>query len=272
MTAVEADTEWDVMVKVAVVALAFTVTVAGTLAAPLLLLDNETVSVEGAGPVSVTVPVEFALPPITVVGDRLSDLATGGMIVRVAVCITPWYVAVIVATTDELTALVVIVNVAVVDPAGTVTLPGSEAEPLLLCNEIAAPPLGATPFNVTVPVTFVPPVTVDGFNATPTSDAGLTVNVAEIVLAVVAEMLTAVVDATPCEVIAKDAAVAPGATMTWVGTLATALLLDARETITPEVPAGAAIVTVPVPAVPPITAEGDTATDNTLGGFTVNSL
>ena len=60
-----------VTVKVADVAPLATVTLVGTVAADVLLLDNVTVRcvVEPkAGAVNVTVPVEFAVPPITVAG------------------------------------------------------------------------------------------------------------------------------------------------------------------------------------------------------------
>ena len=55
-------------------------------------------------------------------------------------------------------------KVAVVPPAGTVTLDGTVATPvLLLDSDTTAPPLGAGPLSVTVPVEELPPVTVDGF-------------------------------------------------------------------------------------------------------------
>lgn len=78
-----------VTVNVAVVELAATVTEAGTVAADVLLLERDTTAPPvGAGPLSVTVPVELALPPTTVVGDRLTDCATGGLMVSEAVCWT----------------------------------------------------------------------------------------------------------------------------------------------------------------------------------------
>jgi hypothetical protein len=80
-----AETGLVVTAKVAVVALAATVTVAGTCAAAVLLLDRVTTApAGGAGPFSVTVPVEV-LPPPTAAGFRLTDLRTGAVTVRLAV-------------------------------------------------------------------------------------------------------------------------------------------------------------------------------------------
>jgi hypothetical protein len=63
---------------------------------------------------------------------------------------------------DLVTAVVVTVNVAVVAPAGTVTLAGTVADALLLVSVTTVPPEGAGPFSVTVPVEEVPPFTLDG--------------------------------------------------------------------------------------------------------------
>ena len=84
-----------------------------------------------------------------------------------------------------LTALVLTVNVALVAPAATVTLAGVLAAPVLLLeSETTAPPDGAAPLNVTVPVELcVPPVTLVGFkvkeeSVTGGGAAGFTVSVA----------------------------------------------------------------------------------------------
>ena len=67
---------------------------------------------------------------------------------------------------DALTALVLTVNVALVAPAATVTLDGTRATVVLLLESATdAPPAGAAPLNVTVPVDEFPPVTLVGFNA-----------------------------------------------------------------------------------------------------------
>src|SRR5579871_218523 len=70
------------------------------------------------------------------------------------------------------TALVVTVNVAVVAPAATVTLAGTcAAEVLLLDSATLAPPVGAAPLSVTVPVDELPPVTLVGLTDTVDRDA-----------------------------------------------------------------------------------------------------
>jgi hypothetical protein len=79
------------------------------------------------------------------------------------------------------TALVATVNVAVVDPAETLTLAGTcAAAVLLLDSDTLAPPVGAAPLSVTVPVDELPPVTLVGFRVTEdnvTAAAGFTVSV-----------------------------------------------------------------------------------------------
>jgi len=61
-----------------------TVTLEGTVAAPVLLDVRVTaIPAAGAGPVSVTVPVDAA-PPWTAAGEIKSEETEGGLIVRVA--------------------------------------------------------------------------------------------------------------------------------------------------------------------------------------------
>jgi hypothetical protein len=73
---------------------------------------------------------------------------------------------VIVALVEAVTADVVVVNVAVVVPALTVTEAGTTALVLLLDNATTMPPAGAVPVRVTVPVEEVPPVTLAGLSDT----------------------------------------------------------------------------------------------------------
>src|SRR2546426_6467014 len=111
-----------------------------------------------------------------------------------------------VAEVDAATALVVTVNVTLVAPTGTVTLAGTVAAELLLDSVTCAPPSGAGPFSVTVPVELpveaLPPVTVVGF--TPSEErrtgCGFTVRVAGRVTPLyTAEMVTGVDAATDRE-------------------------------------------------------------------------
>lgn len=71
-----------------------------------------------------------------------------------------------VAEVDAVTGVVFTVKVALVAPAGMVTLEGTVAAVLLLARVTGAPPVGAGPLNVTVPVEdCVPPTTVVGLRA-----------------------------------------------------------------------------------------------------------
>jgi hypothetical protein len=74
------------------------------------------------------------------------------------------------------TTLVVTANVAVVAFAATVTLAGAWAAAVLLLDSVTtAPPAGAGPFNVTVPVEPAPPTTDVGLSVTELNAAAVTV-------------------------------------------------------------------------------------------------
>jgi hypothetical protein len=77
------------------------------------------------------------------------------------------------------TPSVLAVNVAVVAPAETVTEAGTVAARVLeLVRPTTAPPVGAGPVKVTVPVEEAPLMTLVGFTETAESAAGVTVKVA----------------------------------------------------------------------------------------------
>jgi len=180
LTVIDAATALVLTVNVALVAPAATVTLAGTLAAVVLLLESVTVAPPaGAAPLKVTVPVE-EFPPVTLVGFSESEERVGGgggaaVTVSEADLLAPLNVAEIETVVDTATALVLTVNVALVAPAATVTLDGTLATVVLLLESVTtAPPDGAAPLSVTVPVEEFPPVTLVGFTETEerVTDAG----------------------------------------------------------------------------------------------------
>jgi hypothetical protein len=93
----------------------------------------------------------------------------GGVTVSVAARFTPPKLAVMVTGVELVTLVVMMANVAVVEPVGTVTLPGTPATLLLLANVTTAPAAGAGPLSVTVPCDDAPPVTLDGVSASDVS-------------------------------------------------------------------------------------------------------
>jgi hypothetical protein len=141
-----------------------TVSVAGTVTAAVLLLENATTAPPlGAGTVSVTV-ADAVEPPCTLAGLRLtvSRVAVGGgageVTVMVAVRVTPLYVAEMTDVVVEVTALVATEVAADVAPARTVRVAGTVTAPvLLLVSDTTAPPVGAGAVSVTVAEAVAPP-------------------------------------------------------------------------------------------------------------------
>lgn len=168
------------------------------------------------------------------------------------------------------TRCVLTVNVALVCPACTVTLDGTVATEVLLLKRLTfAPPEGAAPVNVTVPVELLPPLTLVGFSV---SDESATPPLAGVIaseaccelLPSVAVITAVVVLVTDVVVTVKFADVEPDETVTLLGTLADELLLLKLTTEPPE-GAGELNVTVPVELFPPTTLVGFNVTEETVG-------
>ncbi len=149
---------------------------------------------------------------------------------------------------------------ALVAPAGMVILLGTLARLELLRNCTTAPPAGAGPLRVTVPVAVLPPQTEVGLIVSDwsvTLGAGLTVRVAvRETPPAEAVIVTLVALETACVETVKFALVAPAGTITVLGTVATFVLLLLRFTTNPPDGAGAVRVTVPVLLLPPTTLVG----------------
>jgi hypothetical protein len=102
---------------------------------------------------------------------------------RVALLVEPLYEAEIVEDVVMRTIDVFTVKDARAAPAGTVTREGTEAAPLLLESVTIAPPEGAGPLRVTVPVEdCTPPTTLDGLRLTDETDGsgGITLREADL--------------------------------------------------------------------------------------------
>ena len=200
---------------------------------------------------------------------------TPGVTVRTLVLVTPLRTAEIVTDVELPTRVVVTVKVAVVALAATVTLAGTCATVVLLLDRVtAAPPVGAGPVKVTVPVEDEPPPTLAGFRVTEESAEGFTVSVAVLfVLFKLPVMVTVAVLATGLVLTVNVAVVAPAATVTLAGTCAAAVLLLDNVTTAPPVGAALLRVTVPVDEDPPMTLVGFKVTEDkvtVVGGVTVS--
>ena len=166
-------TAWVVTVKLIVVLPAAIVTLAGTVAAGSELVSVTTVLPGAEAASSVTVPVVLC-PPSTVLGKSERDCGPMGRTVREVFADTPLSVAVMLPVTVEATAWVLMVKVAVVFPASTVTVAGTVAAEKELLRATTVLTAGAE-FMVSVPVAVAPPITVEELILTEAGASGCTV-------------------------------------------------------------------------------------------------
>jgi len=197
-------------------------------------------------------------------------VTTPGVTDTEAVLVPPPYDPEIVTEVDAVTALVLTVNVALLVPAGTVTLAATVAAAVLLLVRLTtAPPLGAGPLSITVPVEGFPPVTLVGFRLTEERVAGGGVTVSEAVwvpLPYVPEMVTEVDAVTALVLTVNVVLLVPAGTVTLAATVAAAVLLLVRLTTAPPLGAGPLSVTVHVEGFPPVTLAGFSATEDRATG------
>src|SRR5687767_2855944 len=269
VTVVDAATAMVPMLKVALVAPAATVTLAGTEVASLLSESATCAPPAGAGAVSVTVPVTVtAVPPVTLAGLTLSAETAGGSTVSDTFTVAPPEEAEMLTAVEAATGLVATAKVALVAPAAMVTLPGTEAAALLAESWTTAPPAGAGPSIITVPVTEVPPVTLPWLRLSAEARGGTTVSALVCVAPPYeAEMVAVVAAATGLVVALKLALAAPAGTVTLAGTETAPLLLESA-TCAPPAGAGPLKVTVPETALPPVTLAGLVLRDERTAGVT----
>lgn len=131
----------------------------------------------GAMPLRISVPTAV-VPPTTDAGEIVRLVRVTGLIVRVTAIDVDPADAVILAGVDEVTAFVVIENVADDVPPGTVTVAGAAAEVELDLRVTLKPAGGAFPPSVNVPTEDLPPVTLVGAIVNKVRAIGFTVRTA----------------------------------------------------------------------------------------------
>jgi len=226
-----------VAANVAVVDPEATVTDAGTVKSPLLLLSDTEAPPAPADLEMVTVQVELA-PDIRLLGLQESWLTTGGAESAItAPCELPFSEAVTVADWSDGMAPAVAVKVALEKPAATSTLAGTVSNALLLLSDTDEPPVAGGFDRVMVQVDPAPEARVEGLQ-----DTELTTGATSEMFAVWEPFSVAVTTAVWSVAIvpavaANEADVVFAATVTEAATVSPLLLL---ESATAAPPAGAA--------------------------------
>jgi hypothetical protein len=278
-------------VKVALPAPAATVTLAGTVAAPVLPLDSATTKPSAAAaPLRVTVPVA-EVPPLTVAGfsDTVATVTAGGVLPDVVMVSRAWRDELLVPARiltvwlEPLTRLVLTVKLVLVLPAGIVTLPGTVASAGFSLKRLTTrPPAGAALPNVTRPVDELPPATVAGVRLSEARlpGAGLAGGFTLIVCVRCTPPAAAVIiENCPspelfCSVVTlKLVELAPAGTVMLAGTVAQRVSLLDNAIVTPPDGAGPARLTDPIEGLPPSTVVGLSArAASAPGGISCNTI
>lgn len=147
-------------VKLALAAFADTVTLDGTVTAELVLPSVTLTPPLGADPFNVMVHLSEPAPVTEEFVQERPVKIPEGFKSSTALCVVPFPFAEMVAVCELLTAATVAEKLALVAPASTVTLEGTETEALLLDNATWKPPLEAAAVRSTVQLTFPEPVIV----------------------------------------------------------------------------------------------------------------
>jgi len=211
----------------------------------------------------VTTAVALA-PPTRLLGDTATDLTVGALTAKTAVFEVPLNVAFIVAFKFEVTATVLVVNVADLAPAAIFSVAGGVAEVVVEASVTLTPPAAATPESVTVPVLEAPPATLVGETVNALTTGAVTAKIAVFFVAPwLAVIVTDLFAATATELILKVTVVLPEGTVAVAGTVTEASDL-ANVTTNPALGAAAEIVIVPVAEAPPRSEVGETVTDERL--------
>src|SRR6266581_2763259 len=127
----------------------------------------------------------------------------------------------------EVTVDVLMVKLALLAPPATVTLAGTMATDVFALDRVTtAPPEGAAPLSVTVPVDVLPPTTVEGLRETPLTvgggaGGGVMVSTAACEMFSRPQIFSCVLEETEAVVMVKFALVAPAGIVTLAGTEAT---------------------------------------------------
>jgi hypothetical protein len=220
------DVSWPtgdvVATKLAELAPAGTVTLAGTLTAAFPDVSETTKPPAGAGLVRSNVPVAVEPPP-TAAGAKVISAGAASFAVMLAVIAEPLSVDVTVAVWSLDTVVVVMLNDTAVLPAAMLTADGTFTAALLLVTGMTKPPAGAGSEIVSLAVAVNPPVPLLGVTSRAVGTIGRIVSVplADTLLAV-AVIVTSFCAVTACVETLNVASVAPARTVTVAGTVAPA--------------------------------------------------